>query len=84
MILLMPIAYATGFEQAFYNSSMPLFIHSSDPAFDLSAKLYLRAALGVFMTATSFLIGPITDRFGSRSLVLLCFAIHVFCQPILL
>ncbi|KAI8607886.1 major facilitator superfamily domain-containing protein, partial [Chytriomyces sp. MP71] len=66
MLLLMPLSYIIGFEQAFYGSSLPLFIKTDHPQADLSTKLYLRAALGFVITMTALMIGRVTDKFGSR------------------
>ncbi|KAJ3067505.1 hypothetical protein HDU98_009277 [Podochytrium sp. JEL0797] len=84
MLLLMPMCYAVGFEQAFYGSSLPLFIKTEFPAFDLSMKLYLRATLGLIITCTAFVIGPLIDRFGARPMVVTSLFIHLLCQSLLL
>ncbi|KAJ3027877.1 UNVERIFIED_CONTAM: hypothetical protein HDU68_002904 [Siphonaria sp. JEL0065] len=84
MILLMPVCYAVGFEQAFYGSSLPLFVKTESPAFDLSTKLYLRATLGLIITLTAFTIGPLIDRFGARPMLVASLLIHVLCQNLLL
>ncbi|KAJ3067506.1 DUF895 domain membrane protein [Podochytrium sp. JEL0797] len=83
MLLLMPMCYAIGFETAFYSASLPLFIKTASPAFDLSMKLYLRATLGVILTSTAFAIGPLIDRVGPRPLILTCFCIHLLAQSLL-
>ncbi|ORY42287.1 MFS general substrate transporter [Rhizoclosmatium globosum] len=84
MLLLMPICYATGFEQSFYGSSLPLFIKTDTPSYDLSMKLYLRATLGLIITVTAFAIGRLIDRFGARPMVITSILIHVLCQSLLL
>ncbi|KAI9330108.1 major facilitator superfamily domain-containing protein [Obelidium mucronatum] len=84
MILLMPVCYAIGFEQAFYGSSLPLFVRTDSPSNDLSAKLYLRATLGLIITSTAFVIGPLIDRFGARPMLLSSLCIHILCQNLLL
>ncbi|KAI8607782.1 major facilitator superfamily domain-containing protein [Chytriomyces sp. MP71] len=83
MLLLIPISYATACEQSFWNGSLPLFIRTGDASADLSIKLYLRAAISLCQTLTSFIVGPLTDRFGSRPMVLACFVVHAFCQSLL-
>ncbi|KAJ3244564.1 hypothetical protein HDU78_010774 [Chytriomyces hyalinus] len=83
MILLMPLSYLIGFEQAFYGGSLPLFVRTNDPNADLAMKLYLRATLGVVITITAFTIGGFTDRYGSRPMVVVSALIHVVCQSVL-
>ncbi|TPX74932.1 hypothetical protein CcCBS67573_g03793 [Chytriomyces confervae] len=77
MILLMPLSYLIGFEQAFYGGSLPLFVRTNDPNADLAMKLYLRATLGVVITITAFTIGGFTDRYGSRPMVVVSALIHI-------
>ncbi|KAI9353780.1 major facilitator superfamily domain-containing protein [Obelidium mucronatum] len=83
MFLLAPLYYSTSVEQAFSGGSLPLFINSGDSKIDLEHKLYLQAAFGTTLMITSFIIGGITDRFGSRPLVVIDFFIHVATMAVL-
>ncbi|KAI8607949.1 major facilitator superfamily domain-containing protein [Chytriomyces sp. MP71] len=77
MILLIPLYYTTSIEQAFSGGSLPLFIKTENSTKDLGTKLYLQAVFGTTLMVSSFFIGSVTDRFGSRPLVLLDFFLHV-------
>ncbi|KAJ3027875.1 UNVERIFIED_CONTAM: hypothetical protein HDU68_002902 [Siphonaria sp. JEL0065] len=83
MFLLAPLYYSTSVEQAFSGGSLPLFIQSGDPKVDLENKLYLQATFGTALMVTSFIIGGITDRFGSRPLVVFDLFMHVGAMSVL-
>ncbi|KAJ3240634.1 DUF895 domain membrane protein [Chytriomyces hyalinus] len=83
MILLIPLYYSTSIEQAFSGGSLPLFIKTDDAKRDLSMKLYLQATFGTTLMISSFVVGGITDRFGSRPLVLFDLAMHVGAMAVL-
>ncbi|KAJ3355337.1 hypothetical protein HDU83_003632 [Entophlyctis luteolus] len=84
MLGLMPLCYATGFEQAFYGASLPLFIRTGNSASDLSTKLNLRATLGAVMTLTGFGVGKLSDKYGSRPMIFVSALIHVLIVQFLL
>ncbi|KAJ3391301.1 DUF895 domain membrane protein [Entophlyctis sp. JEL0112] len=58
----------------------PLFYMTSA---DLENKLLLQATFGTTLMITSFIIGGITDRFGSRPLMVLDFILHVGASCVL-
>ncbi|KAI9345700.1 major facilitator superfamily domain-containing protein [Obelidium mucronatum] len=84
MLLLIPVSYMTACEQSFYNGLLPLFINSGNTSADLPIKLYLRACIGVVTVASSFFVGSLTDRLGSRVMVVFCLVLHVVSQSLLL
>ncbi|KAJ3344566.1 DUF895 domain membrane protein [Entophlyctis luteolus] len=80
MLLMMPICYASGLQQSFQGSSMPLFVKTSSPSSDLAIKLFLRGVLGAFNTLTPLLIGPLIDRHTPRPMVLVSLLFQIACQ----
>ncbi|KAJ3068230.1 DUF895 domain membrane protein [Podochytrium sp. JEL0797] len=83
MLLLAPLYYTTSVDQSFSSGSLPLFIKSGDPKVDLQNKLYFQACFGVSLMTTSFFIGRLTDRFGSRPLVCVNLFIHLSAMSVL-
>ncbi|ORY42288.1 hypothetical protein BCR33DRAFT_718459 [Rhizoclosmatium globosum] len=83
MFLILPGAFATAFEQCFFNGLLPLFIKSGDMSSDLSTKLSLRACISFVQVGSSFFVGALTDRVGSRPMVIACLGLHILCQCLL-
>ncbi|ORY42274.1 MFS general substrate transporter [Rhizoclosmatium globosum] len=83
MFFLAPLYYSTSVEQAFSGGSLPLFIKSDNPKVDLENKLYLQAIFGTTLMITSFIIGGITDRFGSRPLLVFDLFLHIGTMSIM-
>ncbi|KAJ3290677.1 hypothetical protein HDU76_007370 [Blyttiomyces sp. JEL0837] len=84
MLCLAPLFYAVAVEQSFYSGSLLLFVKSDNENSDLTTKLLLLVSLGIAIASTSFVIGPITDRFGSRPLVLVEMVLHLSAMGCLL
>ncbi|KAJ3120834.1 DUF895 domain membrane protein [Physocladia obscura] len=83
MFFLAPLYYMTSVEQAFSGGSLPLFIKSESPKTDLENKLMLQATFGTTLMITSFIIGGITDRFGSRPLLVIDLFLHIGAMSLL-
>ncbi|KAI9325845.1 major facilitator superfamily domain-containing protein [Zopfochytrium polystomum] len=69
MLMLAPLFYLISVETSFLSSSVPLFVKTGNQSQDLADKLHLSAAAGAANTLASFVVGPLTDRFGSARVI---------------